>query len=141
MKILCRTLFDCSHTGITGHFRPSQLPFQDQTGKIIQDQSDWNFARNQQRNWESIMQVASLRAQPTIIEYPKQINNEWRFVFEVEGDGVYSNDGNVNGTGALAVECAGTPMITGLKETTQLDPQLIASGNDQNIWFESVNKE
>lgn len=139
MKILCRTLFDCSCTGITGHFRPSQLPFQDQTGKFIRTASDWNFARNQQRNWESIMQVASLRAQPTVIKFPQQVNNEWHFVFEVEGAGVYSNDGNVNSTGVLAAECAGTPMITGLNESETLNPQLIVLGNDQNIWFESVN--
>ena len=28
MKIICRTLFDCSLTGVTGHFRSSEIPAQ-----------------------------------------------------------------------------------------------------------------
>jgi hypothetical protein len=139
MKILCRTLFDCTHTGITGNFRINQLPFIDQSGKKIANHSDWNFSRNQQRNWETIMQMISLRAQPTIIEYPDVKDLAWEFVFEVESSGVYSSNGQLDDYGELLKECNGIPMITGLTEQLPLLPQLMANGIDQNIWFETVN--
>jgi hypothetical protein len=139
MQILCKTLFDCSYTGITGYFRPSQVPFVDQAGNTITTQDDWNRARNKQRNWETIMQMISLRAQPTMIKNPKQIDNYWQFVFAVETPGVYSTNGDLDNTDGLANECAGIPMITGLDEPAGLDPHLIITGPDQNIWFAAIN--
>lgn len=139
MQILCKTLFDCSFTGTTGYFRPSQVPFVDQAGNTINTQDDWNRSRNQQRNWETIMQMISLRAQPTMIKNPKQVNNEWQFVFAVETSGVYSVNDDLDNTDGLANECSGIPMIIGLDETEGLDPHLIISGPDQNIWFSTIN--
>jgi hypothetical protein len=140
MKILCRTLFDCTYTGVTGNFRVNQLPFEDQSGKSIVSYNDWNFARNQQRNWETIMQMISLRAQPTMSQYPEQQQDVWEFIFEVETPGVYSADGTVDNYDTLLNECHGIPMLTGLTEKSTLAPQLTARGQQQNIWFESVNK-
>lgn len=139
MQILCKTLFDCSFTGTTGYFRPSQVPFVDQAGNTINTQDDWNRSRNQQRNWETIMQMISLRAQPTMIKNPKQVDNEWQFVFAVETSGVYSVNDDLDNTDGLANECSGIPMIIGLDETEGLDPHLIISGPDQNIWFSTIN--
>lgn len=139
MKIMCRTLFDCTYTGVTGSFKISQIPFDDRSGNKITCQADWEFARNQQRNWETIMQMVSLRAQPTVVSYPKNNSNTWEFVFEVEVQGVYSATGDVNNYDSLLNECNGIPMIVGLKETQSLTSQLIAQGPDQNIWFETVN--
>ena len=139
MKIQCRTLFDCSRTGVTGHFRSAALPFTDQTGKTIQTQDDWNFSRNQQRNWETIQQMISLRAQPINIEKPTEFEGIWQFAFEVEASGVYSANGSPDDTGALLSECAGIPMIVNLGETASLEPKLVTSGPDQNIWFETIN--
>ena len=139
MKIQCRTLFDCSRTSVTGHFRSAQLPFQDQTGKTIANQDDWNFARNQQRNWETIMQMISLRAQPVNIQQPTVSSGVWQFVFEVESAGVYSLNGDAKDVGTLLNECAGIPMIVNLTELPGLDPKLVTAGPDQNIWFETIN--
>lgn len=139
MKIRCRTLFDCSQTGITGHFRPGQIPFADGTGKTINNIEDWSFARNQQRNLETIMQMISLRAQPTITEHPAEVNGIWEFVFEVESDGVYSATGELNDLGALISECAGIPMILHLRESQTQEPCLTVAGPGQNIWFEAIN--
>jgi len=136
---MCRTLFDCTYTGITGTFKISQLPFTDKAGNVVSSQADWNFSRNQQRNWETVMQIISLRAQPTVIKYPTHNDNAWEFVFEVEAAGVYSTTGESDDCGALLNECNGIPMITGLKEDQALEPQLIAHGPDQNVWFKSVN--
>ena len=95
MKIQCRTLFDCSYTGITGHFRPSIIPFEDQTGRLINDQQDWNRARNQQRNWETIVQMISLRTQPMNISNTSVVDDVWEFSFEIETPGVYSANGDI----------------------------------------------
>ena len=139
MKIQCRTLFDCSRTGVTGHFRASQVPFQDQTGRIIRSESDWNFARNQQRNWETIVQIISLRTQPMNVGSTTVNDNAWEFVFEVEAAGVYSINADINNMDALLQECNGVPMITNLDESADLEPRLVSHGDKQNIWFESVN--
>ena len=122
-----------------GNFRIAQLPFEDQSGKQINTQNEWNYARNQQRNWETIMQMISLRAQPTIVTYPAHNAESWEFVFEVESTGVYSDNGQIDNYGALLNECHGIPMISELGESTELIPQLITAGENQNIWFETVN--
>ena len=140
MKILCKTLFDCSCTGVVGYFRPSQLPFQDKTGNTITDQNSWLRARNQQRNWETIMQIVSLRAQPVAVSMTQVTSNVWQFDFEVETSGVYSNTADPDNLDVLLAECNGVPMVVGLNEESNLNPKLISSGPDQNIWFETVNK-
>lgn len=139
MKIICRTLFDCSRTGTTGHFRVSEVPYTDGAGVEIYNIGDWTVSRNQQRNFESILQMISLRAQPSIDTPPTESNGVWSFEFSVESDGVYSADGTLGNTDALTKECAGTPMIVGLREHQPLEPFLITQGEQQNIWFETVN--
>lgn len=139
MKIRCKTLFDCSATGVTGHFRPGQVPFDDASGKTIHNIEEWSFARNQQRNLETIMQMVSLRAQPSVIEKPNEHSGIWEFVFEVESAGVYSLTGNPTDLSALANECSGIPMILDLNESNVADPCLITQGPKQNIWFETIN--
>ena len=115
------------------------LPFVDQTGKTIQSMTDWNFARNQQRNWETIMQIISLRAQPTIIKYPSSSSNAWEFIFDVETPAVYSATGDVNNYDTLLNECNNIPMVTGLHEVESVSSSLMSRGDTQNIWFETVN--
>lgn len=139
MKIQCRTLFDCSYTGVTGHFRASQLPFEDRNGRTINNNADWNYARNQQRNWETIMQMISLRTQPNITKYPQQVGDSWEFDFEIETPGVYSINGDVKNLDGLLAECEGVPMVTGLNENKYVQTCLITNGENQNIWFETVN--
>lgn len=139
MKILCRTLFDCSYTGTTGHFRVGQVPYQDEQGQTINNIADWSRSRNQQRNFETILQMISLRAQPEILSRPVCLDGIWQFEFAVESAGVYSNDGTADSTAQLLAECSGTPMITGLDEQPELESCLIVQGPDQNIWFETVN--
>jgi hypothetical protein len=83
--------------------------------------------------------MISLRAQPEILSRPQHQENTWQFEFAVEAAGVYSNDGTADSTAQLLTECAGTPMITGLNEQSDIEPCLIVQGNDQNIWFKTVN--
>ena len=93
MKILCRTYFDCSLTGVTGTYKPSHVPFVDRTGKEIKNVNDWTVARNQQRNLETVMQIVGLRSQPNNIKQINDVNGIWSFSFDVETPGVFSSNG------------------------------------------------
>lgn len=126
----CRTLFDISATGVTGHFKGARVPFMDQTGKLIEDDIDWNFARNQQRNWETLTQIITLRSHVEDIISPVRTNNIWEFEFGSDTPGAYGNEDNP--TGLLELDCEGIPMIVGLNNQSEIDNLLIPG---KNIWF------
>jgi len=134
MHIRCRTTFDITETGITGHFKPSQIPFQDRAGNAITDLSSWNRSRNQQRNLETISQILQLRTQIFDMTTPVMENGYWSFEYTVEFDGIYQQDQDT--FGILKQDCEDVPMLIGLDETYTLTPQLITQGSQQNIWFE-----
>jgi hypothetical protein len=139
MKIICKTLFDCTYTGVTGNFRPGQIPFNDRAGQQVQSLTDWNRSRNQQRNWEALLQVVSLTTQPHNIITPQMIKHTWQFEFTVESSDVFGLDGSSDPLAGLKQNCTGVPMITGLDEQHTLDPMLTSNGAQQNIWFEIIN--
>jgi hypothetical protein len=139
MKVLCRTLFDCTFTGVTGHFRESQLPYTTKSGLVIQTQADWNRARNQHRNWESLVQVISLRTQPMNMTRPEKLAQGWCFEFEVEAEGVLGSEFGSDELAGLVCDCEGVPMVTGLDESDVVTATLHAQGPDQNIWFSTIN--
>lgn len=138
MKILCRTLFDCTATGVTGHLRPSDLPFVDAAGQTVDNQLAWNRSRNQQRNYETLIQLISLRTQPINITAPDQDQQHWQFSFETENENVYGSGDHVFEN--LLQDCAGVPMITNLGEQQSLNAVIETAGLRQNIWFETINK-
>jgi hypothetical protein len=140
MKVLCRTLFDCTFTGVTGHLRPQQLPFTTKTGLVIDTAEQWNRSRNQQRNWESLLQIISLRTQPMNVVAPVKHNDGWHFEFDVESEGVLSSDIGSDELAGLVGDCEGVPMVTGLDESEAVTATLHAQGANQNIWFTSINK-
>jgi len=139
MKILCRTFFDCSRTGITGNFRSGELPFQDRAAQEIRNQSEWNRSRNQQRNYETLLQIFSLRTQPQNITVPVKIGNTWQFEFESESEGVFDVYGDTDPLAGLKIDCGGVPMILNLGESTNTGPTIQTHGLQQNIWFETIN--
>ena len=132
MRIQCQTLFDITATGVTGHFKPSRIPFPDATGATINSEAKWNRARNQQRNWETVTQIISLRTQVDFIP-PVQNNDTWTFEFEIANDQLFANDQDP--LAVLKTDCADVPMITGLNETALNDTILII---DKNTWFTIV---
>lgn len=132
MKIRCTTKFDITATGVTGHYKPSRVPFQDQHGRIIEDLQGWNHSRNQQRNWETITQLLGLRTQIDM-DMPARQGSTWQFDFTVESEEIF-----VDGDDELALlkrDCEGVPMITGLGETQELHPWLDVLSSDPNICF------
>lgn len=126
----CATLFDITATGVTGHFKGARVPFVDGSGKLIEDDSQWNFARNQQRNWETLTQIISLRCHIQDISKPIHNKNLWEFEFASETPGAYGSDNEP--TGLLELDCEGIPMIVGLNNNPDIDKVLIPG---KNIWF------
>lgn len=139
-RIRCRTLFDITDTGIRSNYKTSRVPCVDDHGKPIQDLAQWTRARNQQRNWETVNQLISLRTLPEEISSPclidKDGNRYWEFEFSVPNiDALTINSDPI---GALVHDSRGIPMILGLDETHSLSPVLEANGPETNIWFEVI---
>jgi len=127
-SICVLTDFDCRPTGVTGHFRTNVLPFVDRIDQTITNFDSWNSSRNQQRNWETLLQLIGLYTQPQSISDIRMKNGRWEFEFETEFDDVFRlNDDPV---GLLKQACRGVPIINYVQQqlTALLQP-------DVNIWF------
>ena len=129
MKISCWTKFDITATGVTGHYKSARIPFTDRAGQTIANEGEWHRARNQQRNWETVQQIISLRAQIFDLSMPEHDNQQWTFEFTVEQEGLFTLDSDP--VGILKQDCAGVPMLLGLAEA--IDSALLEP--DANIGF------
>lgn len=132
-KILCRCLFDCTATGVTGHFKSSRIPFTDKSRQLITDETAWNRARNQQRNWETLTQIISLRTQVMELTEPEFYDGAWEFEFATETADAYGPEEDP--TCILRLDADGVPMIQNLPTGEIITQQLVTQGADQNIWF------
>ena len=111
--------------------------------------------RNQQRNWETVQQILSLRAQLLECNYIgatkahvkdysfgidyKGVHKIWTFEFAVERDDIYSFQHDRYGT--LKNDFMVTPVILGLEETAHPSkPLFYASGSEKNIYFISLKE-
>lgn len=125
------TLVDITSTGVT-----RDLPGQE-------------LARNQQRNWETVLQVLSLRSQPYVINTPSLLHSHessawlfgnmfsapyslWSFRFYAEYPGAY---GDINDPVKLLLQdFEQVPVIVGLTETARfLLPIFYPYGPIKNI--------
>lgn len=104
--------------------------------------------RNQQRNWETLVQVLGLRAQLTVLGNPEVTTRElfpaypgpqqvWTFKFGVEQDDVFS-DGK-DPFGLLISDCSNVPIITGLTETAKLVVPTFDAKDSKNIYFKVLD--
>lgn len=136
VRIRCQTRFDITETGVKNRSHKARIVFRDATGREITNELEWNRARNQQCNWETVNQVISLRTLPENITRPvhKADIGIWTFEFAVVDPASITHNGNP--VGYLLNDCADVPMILGLNETPNITPFLISSGPDANIWFE-----
>ena len=133
MKVQCRTFFDITATGVTGHYKSSRIPFVDRAGNHVTGEPEWNRSRNQQRNWETLTQLMQLRSQIFNLSLPVTVDKYWQFEFEVEIDQLFLLDDDE--FGIVKQDCDGVPMITGLNEQHFLNTVLEVDGPQQNIWF------
>ena len=121
------------------------------TGQIVYEQ-DKELERNQQRNWETIQQILSLRTQPNIIHTTSLVDEltnfqfginyqgqhrVWMFTFGVEYKDIYTLGSDV--FGHLRSDFKMIPVITGLAETAKFpQPIFYTSGPDNNIYFKTL---
>ena len=120
IKIACYTLFDITQTGVLNRSKPA----------VDMDPEVWIYKRNTQCNFDTILQVISLRSQPEVIDLPvkkmvrfdefdkfgflfEQEENEfypvWNFSFTIQHPKVF--DDGISELGALYKDCDGVPMI------------------------------
>lgn len=147
LKIRCYTLFDITKTGITNR-RNAPVPVDE---KI----SLWEKQRNTQCNFDTIIQVISLRSLPEDITDPYKdeitLNDTEKFGFLLESEipcAVWTFDFSVvfgsvfnNGTeelGYLFTDCDGVPMIHVGTELNKLPTFLDISPELRNIYFEVI---
>lgn len=135
-RIRCQTRFDITETGIKNRNHRPGVQFRDVTGREITTDAEWNRARNQQANWETVNQIISLRTLPENITRPVHNANTgtWWFEFVVIDPATVACDGDP--VGYLVTDSAGVPMILGLDETPHTVNFLITAGVDANCWFE-----
>jgi hypothetical protein len=112
---------------------------------------DFNKLRNQQSNFETLLQIISMRSQPEDITNPvKEIISDsrfsssadnalsvWSFTFTVSHSSVF-NDG-INDLGNLINDCDGVPMIVNLDEIGDVGSVLVTTDPGKNIIFEVTN--
>ena len=113
MKIKCTTKFDITATGVVGHYKPSRVPFDDRAGQLVNSIEKWNYSRNQQRNWETLTQLISLRTQVDLTT-PVVEENHWVFEITVDLDNVFASDDDP--LFLLKSDCNGVPMLINLSE-------------------------
>lgn len=124
-------MFDITSTGVRNNSLKNRIPFVDASGQSVTDAGSWERSRNQQRNWETLNQIISLRTLPVEITEPNKQGNQWVFTFVVENPGTVEKDQDP--VGAINADCDQVPMITGLGENPGCGNVLRVG---HNIWFE-----
>lgn len=130
--ITCFTLVDITQTG------------------VVHNRVEKEFERNQQRNWETVIQCLGLRTQPFEIHGPvdkiMDIDHDifgemysgkhkvWMFTFSVEQTGVWAQGADV--LSLLHTDFNEIPIIQGLNETANfILPIFYTAGAIKNIFF------
>lgn len=149
-RIRCYTLFDITKTGIINRKPPANG-----TNEQV---ATWEKNRNTQCNYDTILQVISLRSQPENITEPVQeivlfndcdmfgflYDNEeaqllWAFEFDILHKSVF--DDGLNKLGYLYSDCDSVPMIKVGTEWEKLPGFLDTSPELRNIYFEVINEK
>lgn len=141
-RITCYTLFDITKTGVLNRARP---------GDDVTDSNDWYRKRNTQCNFDTILQVISLRAQPDVLGDPVRIEinlNEseyfglvlkgetvpvWKFDFEVQHNSVFED--GITDLGSLYKDCSEVPMIVCDSQWDKTGDRLDITLEKRNIYF------
>jgi hypothetical protein len=140
-RIRCHTLFDITQTGVLNRAKP-----------IEEDIGDWVNRRNTQCNFDTVLQVISLRSQPEVVRVPIGVEmtdtelelfgflysnekiNCWKFDFEIQHPSVFDN--GITPLGALYKDCEGVPMILCDNQHSMCPKFLVTSPELKNIHFE-----
>jgi hypothetical protein len=110
--------------------------------------------RNQQRNWETVLQCIGLRTQPQNIQPPTKTladtewlefgdfytgeHEVWVWYWSIEGTDIYDLPGK--SLGGLQQDFEQVPIITGLTETARfMLPIFYPYGTIKNIYFKQIH--
>jgi len=139
MRFACQTMFDITVTGVTGHYKATQPSFIDRAGQHIIDATSWHNSRNQQRNWETLTQILSLRTQLFDLTEPvlDSSSSRWLFEFETETPGVFGDDSDP--VSVLTTDADNVPMLQKSVDNHNMASFLITHGPNQNIWFAPIS--
>lgn len=146
------TLFDITYTGTKRNYNARIIPFVDQAHRKIVCADTWQKSRNQQRNWDTVIQLLGLRNQPVSFTLPivamedlanfkfgpKYIGkaNVWKFTCEYEHADLYRVGDNV--FKILEDDFRNVPMITGLSESVTIHPSCFQILPECNIYFKKM---
>jgi hypothetical protein len=150
-RIRCYTLFDITKTGIVNRKPPIN-------GSAEQIKK-WEHSRNTQSNFDTVIQIVSLRSQPEEISTPlaKKIElkksgyfgfafdteekkkSMWEVEFSILHRSVF-NDG-LDELGFLYNDCNGVPMIKVGTEWNKLPLALDTTPEFKNIHFEIIDEK
>lgn len=145
------SLIDITNTGVLAAYKPDAQSFMDNASQVVKDQLSWNRSRNQQRNWETLMQLISMITQPTVLQQPIQKKNQdllnykfsytgihtvWEFIIGAEHAQVF--DSNIP-SGRLIEMCNKIPIVLNLKETFEPNNSIFDTETDVNLYFENSN--
>ena len=128
MTIYCvQTLVDITENGPLNR----TFPFKGKSGNLIHDKSSLHIAKNQEQNFNTLVQTLQLRANITWESHPLEsdviVNNtnfgtayegkhkSWAFVFFTEQDDIYGDANSPGGT--LENDLDLVPIINFCKET------------------------
>ena len=141
-RICCYTLFDITKTGVLNRARP---------GDDVKDTNEWYRKRSTQCNFDTIIQVISLRGKPDIMHDPVRIDVDldkseyfgimlkgetvpvWKFDFEVQHNSVFED--GISDLGALYKDCADVPMINCDSQWYKAGDRLDITLEKRNIYF------
>ena len=145
-RIICYTLFDITQTGVLNRAKPGE-------DQVLQE---WILKRNQQCNFDTLMQAISLRSQPELTNRPEKMhmkldvsmfgflyeNDErtfpvWKFEFTVQHSSVFED--GLSELGALYNDCDGIPMIKCGTEIDTISNFLDTTPELKNLHFAKVN--
>lgn len=118
---------------------------------ILSQKTDNILERSQQRNYETVVQILSLRTQVKMLDcwnitkdvsgYQFGIDYKgehqiWSFLFSVEYQNIYASGPDMYG--CLRNDFSYIPIITNLKETAEFEKNMFyTSGTQNNIYFKS----
>lgn len=150
-RVKCYCLFDITPTGITTQRRNNSWPVYGKNGQVFENERALHYARNQQRNWDTITQIISLRTQPFNLKDPMRETVDdpaalgfdiagpleiWSFEFETEFDSQWKRDND--DLYELKHDTKGVPMIIELEESSGIGTLLEPEGPVCNIIYCSI---
>jgi hypothetical protein len=107
------------------------------------DDTDWFIKRNQQRNYDTLLQVISLRCQPLDVDvntidltrFDEDMKKHWILTFSTDRQDVLGYNGHL-----FLEDIHGVPIVPNLTETDpSFPPQFMSRGNFKNIDITIVN--